>query len=52
MKYNYNNSFQPLSIRIDIKNRVMLSNGINYGEQNGEMSFLHISTMHSVQRVM
>lgn len=45
MKNNYKHIFEPLTIRrMTMKNRiVMMPMGTNYGEQNGEMSFLHIN---------
>ena len=45
MKSNYQHIFTPLTIKnMTIKNRiVMMPMGTNYGEQNGEMSFLHIN---------
>lgn len=45
MKSNYPHLFKPLTIKtMTIKNRVtMMPMGTNYGEQNGEMSFLHIN---------
>lgn len=44
MKNNYKHIFEPLTVRaMTIKNRIcMMPMGTNYGEQNGEMSFLHI----------
>lgn len=44
MKSNYKNIFSPLTIKnMTMKNRVMMTPmGTNYGEQTGEMSFLHI----------
>ena len=44
MKSNYQHIFSPLTVKnMTIKNRVvMMPMGTNYGEQNGEMSFLHI----------
>ena len=43
MKSNYQHIFTPLTVKnMTIKNRiVMMPMGTNYGEQNGEMSFLH-----------
>ena len=45
MKNDYPHIFSPLSVKnMTIKNRiVMMPMGTNYGEQNGEMSFLHIN---------
>lgn len=45
MKNNYQHIFSPLTVRnMTLKNRiVMMPMGTNYGEQNGEMSFLHIN---------
>ena len=45
MKNNYPHIFSPLTVKnMTIKNRiVMMPMGTNYGEQNGEMSFLHIN---------
>ena len=45
MKNDYPNIFSPLTDKnMTIKNRiVMMPMGTNYGEQNGEMSFLHIN---------
>lgn len=44
MKRDYKNLFKPLKIKnMTLKNRVMMMPmGSNYGQQNGEMSFLHI----------
>jgi 2,4-dienoyl-CoA reductase-like NADH-dependent reductase (Old Yellow Enzyme family)/thioredoxin reductase len=44
MKSKYPHIFEPLTVkRMTIKNRVvMMPMGTNFGEQNGEMSFLHI----------
>lgn len=44
MKDKYTHIFEPLTVRtMTIKNRIcMMPMGTNYGEQNGEMSFLHI----------
>ena len=44
MKSNYKNIFSPLTIKnMTMKNRIMMTPmGTNYGEQTGEMSFLHI----------
>ena len=43
MKNDYPHIFSPLTVKnMTIKNRiVMMPMGTNYGEQNGEMSFLH-----------
>ncbi len=45
MKNNYRHIFSPLTVRnMTLKNRiVMMPMGTNYGEQSGEMSFLHIN---------
>lgn len=45
MKKDYSNIFQPLTIRrMAIKNRIMMTPiGTNYGEENGQMSFMHIN---------
>ena len=45
MKSNYRHIFEPLTIkRMTLKNRIMMTPmGTNYGEQSGEMSFLHIN---------
>ncbi len=45
MKSNYPHIFEPLTIRrMTMKNRIMMTPmGTNYGEQTGEMSFLHIN---------
>ena len=45
MKSKYSHIFEPLTVqRMTMKNRiVMMPMGTNYGEQNGEMSFLHIN---------
>lgn len=45
MKKNYPHIFEPLTVkRMTMKNRiVMMPMGTNFGEQNGEMSFLHIN---------
>lgn len=45
MKSNYKHIFEPLTIRrMTMKNRIMMTPmGTNYGEQSGEMSFLHIN---------
>ena len=40
----YQNIFNPLTVKnMTIKNRIVMTPmGTNYGEQNGEMSFLHM----------
>lgn len=45
MKNKYQHIFSPMTIRhMTVKNRiVMMPMGTNFGEQNGEMSFLHIN---------
>lgn len=45
MRSDYRNIFEPLTIRrMTMKNRIMMTPmGTNYGEQSGEMSFLHIN---------
>lgn len=45
MKNDYPHIFSPLTVKnMTIKNRIlMMPMGTNYGEQNGEMSFLHIN---------
>ena len=45
MKIKYQHIFSPMTIRhMTVKNRiVMMPMGTNFGEQNGEMSFLHIN---------
>ena len=45
MKSKYSHIFKPLTVHhMTMKNRiVMMPMGTNYGEQNGEMSFLHIN---------
>ena len=45
MAHKYKNIFSPLTVKnMTLKNRiVMMPMGTNYGEQNGEMSFLHIN---------
>ena len=45
MKSSYKHIFEPLTIkRMTLKNRIVMTPmGTNYGEQNGEMSFLHIN---------
>lgn len=44
MKSDYPNLFSPITIKnMTVKNRVaMMPMGTNFGEQNGEMSFLHL----------
>ena len=44
MKNNYPHIFEPLTIRrMTMKNRIMMTPmGTNYGDQNGEMTFVHI----------
>ncbi|SHI62958.1 oxidoreductase [Pseudobutyrivibrio xylanivorans] len=44
MKSKYPHIFEPLTIRrMTLKNRVMMTPmGTNYGDQNGEMTFVHI----------
>lgn len=44
MKNKYAHIFEPLTVRaMTVNNRIcMMPMGTNYGEQNGEMSFLHI----------
>ena len=45
MKNKYPHIFEPMPIRrMTVKNRIVMTPmGTNYGEQNGEMSFLHIN---------
>lgn len=45
MKNQYKHIFEPLAVKnMRLNNRtVMMPMGTNFGEQNGEMSFLHIS---------
>ena len=45
MRKDYKHIFEPLTIRhMTLKNRIMMTPmGTNYGEQSGEMSFLHIN---------
>lgn len=45
MKSSYKHIFEPLTVRrMTMKNRIMMTPmGTNYGEQSGEMSFLHIN---------
>ena len=47
MKSDYRNLLSPLTVRnMTLKNRVaMTPMGTNYAEQNGEMSFLHITSL-------
>ena len=49
MKNDYPHIFSPLTVKnMTIKNRiVMMPMGTNYGEQNGEMSFLHINYLQT-----
>ena len=44
MRNKYPHIFEPLTVRrMTVKNRIVMTPmGTNYGEQNGEMSFLHI----------
>ena len=44
MQSKYTHIFEPLTIKhMTLKNRIVMTPmGTNYGEQNGEMSFLHI----------
>ncbi len=44
MKSKYSHIFEPFTVkRMTTKNRIVMTPmGTNYGEQNGEMSFLHI----------
>lgn len=44
MRNNYPHIFEPLTIRrMTLKNRIMMTPmGTNYGDQNGEMTFVHI----------
>lgn len=50
MRKKYQHIFEPITIRhMTVKNRiVMMPMGTNFGEQNGEMSFVHIN--YYVQR--
>lgn len=52
MKNKYPHIFEPMTIRrMTVKNRIVMTPmGTNYGEQNGEMSFLILIIMSSVQR--
>ena len=45
MRNKYPHIFEPLTVRrMTVKNRIVMTPmGTNYGEQNGEMSFLHIN---------
>ena len=45
MKTKYPHIFEPITVRrMTVKNRIVMTPmGTNYGEQNGEMSFLHIN---------
>ena len=45
MKSKYKHIFEPFTIKhMTVKNRIVMTPmGTNYGEQNGEMSFLHIN---------
>lgn len=45
MQSKYQHIFEPLTIKhMTLKNRIVMTPmGTNYGEQNGEMSFLHIN---------
>ena len=45
MKNEYKHIFEPFTVkRMTMKNRIVMTPmGTNYGEQNGEMSFLHIN---------
>ena len=45
MKKDYKHIFEPFTVRrMTLKNRIMMTPmGTNYGEQSGEMSFLHIN---------
>ena len=45
MKNKYPHIFEPITVRrMTVKNRIVMTPmGTNYGEQNGEMSFLHIN---------
>ena len=45
MKKDYKHIFEPFTVRrMTVKNRIMMTPmGTNYGEQSGEMSFLHIN---------
>ena len=44
MKNKYPHIFEPITVRrMTVKNRIVMTPmGTNYGEQTGEMSFLHI----------
>lgn len=45
MRNKYQHIFEPMTIRrMTMKNRIVMTPmGTNFGEQNGEMSFLHIN---------
>lgn len=45
MKKDFKHIFEPFTVRrMTVKNRIMMTPmGTNYGEQSGEMSFLHIN---------
>lgn len=45
MRKEYKHIFEPFTVRrMTVKNRIMMTPmGTNYGEQSGEMSFLHIN---------
>ena len=45
MKNKYPHIFEPITVRrMTVKNRIVMTPmGTNYGEQNGEMSLLHIN---------
>lgn len=45
MKSKYSHIFEPFTVRrMTLKNRIVMTPmGTNFGEQNGEMSFLHIN---------
>lgn len=45
MKKEFKHLFEPFTVRrMTLKNRIMMTSmGTNYGEQSGEMSFLHIN---------
>lgn len=45
MKKEFKHIFESFTVRrMTVKNRIMMTPmGTNYGEQNGEMSFLHIN---------
>ena len=52
MKNKYPHIFEPITVRrMTVKNRIVMTPmGTNYGEQNGEMSFLTSTTMSREQR--